>query len=110
MTLYAEEARLRAEVAEPKHGTSPLARLASTEARVARVAAHYGLSPEHAEALALSADKQAARDRLAADVAAFEARGGTVAVVPPGASGRVERGADGEHVWARLDVGGPHYA
>ena len=109
MTLYTDEARVRAEAAEPEKGAAPLALLAHTVARVARVAGHYGLSPEHAEALTIPGSTQALRDKLAADMAAFEARGGHVAVIAPGVSGRVEPDETEGHIWTRLELGRPRY-
>lgn len=104
MTAYTEEARVRAEIAEPAHGAKVLERLAQTVARVSRVAAHYGLSAEHAEALTLPHASAAWRAKLAADVALFEAMGGRIEVVPPGVSGRKEPEEGTAHIWARLEL------
>lgn len=109
MTAYTDQARLRAEIAEPAHGRAPLVRLAETVARVTRVAAHYGLPAEHAEALVVPHASAAWRAKLAADTAIFEAMGGRVEHVAPGVSGWPEPEEGAPHVWTRLDVTRPDY-
>lgn len=104
MTAYTDEARIRADIAEPVHGTKVLERLAQTVARVERVADHYGLSAEHAEALTIPHASAAWRAKLAADVAIYQAMGGTIEVVPPGVSGRQEPEEGAMHVWQRLEL------
>lgn len=99
---YADEARLRADIAEPKHGAKPLARLADTLDRAGRVADHYGLPPEHALALVTPHASAAWRAKLAADTAIYEAMGGRVAEVAPGVSGIAEPVGNTDHPWREL--------
>lgn len=106
MTAYTDEARVRAEIAEPAHGAKVLERLAQTVARVSRVASHYGLSAEHAEALTHPHASAAWRAKLAADMAIYQTMGGTIEVVPPGVSGRKEPEEGTAHIWTRLELGG----
>lgn len=87
---YAEQGRLQGAVAEPAHGAKALARLGDTLNRAGRVADHYGLSGEHALALVTPHASRSWRAKLAADTAIYEAMGGRVTVVPPGASGYPE--------------------
>jgi hypothetical protein len=79
---------------EPTRGARALARQVAAGDKVARVASHYGLPPEHAEALCTPHADRAVRARLAADVASYMAAGGAIHAVPDGMSGLDER-ADG---------------